>query len=83
MLLNHLISISQFLESLILVNVSDRLGWFNIGKNQSLKILKIQNCYGTIKIDAPNLVSIEYEGCQIPELKFDRVNPSEALKNRS
>ncbi|PHT39117.1 hypothetical protein CQW23_22690 [Capsicum baccatum] len=64
-------------------NVSDRLGWFNIGKNQSLKILKIQHCYGTIKIDAPNLVSIEYEGCQIPELKFDRVNPSEALKNHS
>ncbi|KAM3249431.1 hypothetical protein P3L10_011201 [Capsicum annuum] len=67
----HLISRSQFLESLILVNVSDQLG--NICKNQSLKILKLRNCCGIKEIDAPNFGSFEYEGrCQIPELKLAR-----------
>ncbi|KAM3249582.1 hypothetical protein P3L10_011352 [Capsicum annuum] len=69
----HLISRSQFLESLVLPNVSERvLGRFNICKSRSLKMLKLWNCDDITKIDATNLVSIEYAGFQIPELKLGR-----------
>nr|XP_016475643.1 PREDICTED: putative F-box/LRR-repeat protein At3g28410 [Nicotiana tabacum] len=53
----HLISTSQFLESLILkVRNSRRLRAFNICGSQSLKHLKIQDSWGIIReIDAPNL----------------------------
>ncbi|PHT39094.1 hypothetical protein CQW23_22667 [Capsicum baccatum] len=71
--LQHLISRSQFLESLVLANVSERvLGRFNICKSRSLKMLKLWNCDDITKIDATNLVSIEYAGFQIPELKLGR-----------
>ncbi|KAF3670300.1 hypothetical protein FXO38_07157 [Capsicum annuum] len=71
--LQNLISRSQFLESLMIANVSDReLGRFNICKSQSLTILKLWNCDGITEIDATNLISIEYRGIQIPELKLGR-----------
>ncbi|KAF3653661.1 hypothetical protein T459_07569 [Capsicum annuum] len=45
---------------------------FRICKSGSLKILKIRNCDGIKEIDDPNLVSIEYQGKQTPELKIAR-----------
>ncbi|KAG5632952.1 hypothetical protein H5410_004669 [Solanum commersonii] len=46
-----------------------------IGKVQNLwesipKLLAIENCKGLQEIDAPNLVSLEYDGDQIPQLKI-------------
>ncbi|PHT39084.1 hypothetical protein CQW23_22657 [Capsicum baccatum] len=71
--LQRLISRSQFLESLMIVNVSNwGLGRFNICKSRSLKMLKLKKCDDIKKIDATNLVSIEYEGFQIPKLKLGR-----------
>ncbi|PHT39091.1 hypothetical protein CQW23_22664 [Capsicum baccatum] len=75
--LQHLISRSQFLESLMLDGVSCWSKRFNTFKSQSLKILKIVNFrtyFGIKEIDAPNLVSIECKGSDIPELKFPRVS---------
>ncbi|KAM3327054.1 hypothetical protein P3S67_002180 [Capsicum chacoense] len=75
--LQHLISRSQFLESLMLDGVSCWSKRFNTFKSQSLKILKIVNFrtyFGIKEIDAPNLVSIECKGSDIPELKFARVS---------
>ncbi|KAM3327052.1 hypothetical protein P3S67_002178 [Capsicum chacoense] len=45
---------------------------FSTLKSRSLKILKLRAFFGVMETDTPNLVSIEYEGCQIPELKFAR-----------
>ncbi|WMV47480.1 hypothetical protein MTR67_040865, partial [Solanum verrucosum] len=46
----------------------------NLGKikSDSLKVLKIHQRGGTWEIDAPNLVSLDYMGNQIPELKIAR-----------
>ncbi|KAK4737720.1 hypothetical protein R3W88_001417 [Solanum pinnatisectum] len=68
--LQRLISTSQFLESLTLDNVSTRLERFKICGSQSLKFFAISNCKGLREINAPNLVSLEYDGDQIPELKI-------------
>ncbi|KAM3356905.1 putative FBD-associated F-box protein [Capsicum galapagoense] len=43
-----------------------------ISRCQSLKVLKFQHCWCTGRIEAPNLVSLEYMGDQIPELKIAR-----------
>ncbi|PHT39198.1 hypothetical protein CQW23_22771 [Capsicum baccatum] len=51
---------------------SDGRERFSTCKSGSLKILKIRNCDGIKEIDAPNLVSIEYQGKQTPELKIAR-----------
>ncbi|XP_049347728.1 FBD-associated F-box protein At3g52670-like [Solanum verrucosum] len=77
--LQHLISTSQFLENLALVNVSTRLERFKICGSQSLKLLTIDNCNGLWEIDAPNLVSLEYDGDLIPQLKIAK--ESHQLKN--
>nr|XP_004247680.1 putative F-box/LRR-repeat protein At3g28410 [Solanum lycopersicum] len=66
--LNHLISIPYSLEKLILANIA--FGRFDICRSQSLKVLKIHNCKIIGEIDAPNLVSLEYKGIDIPQLKF-------------
>ncbi|KAM3249586.1 hypothetical protein P3L10_011356 [Capsicum annuum] len=52
--------------------ITTRSERFSTLKSRSLKILKLRAFFGIMEIDAPNLVSIEYEGCQIPELKFAR-----------
>ncbi|KAM3326997.1 hypothetical protein P3S67_002123 [Capsicum chacoense] len=70
--LQHLISRSQFLERLMLDGVSCGSERFNTFKSGSLKILKLQTCFGIKEIDAPNLVSIECKGYHIPEIKFAR-----------
>ncbi|PHT39092.1 hypothetical protein CQW23_22665 [Capsicum baccatum] len=67
--LQKFISRSQFLESLILDDLSDVWERFNTCKSQSLKI---RNCDGIKEIDATNLISIEYQGKQTPELKIAR-----------
>jgi len=77
--LQRLISTSQFLESLTLDNVSTRLERFKICGSQSLKLLTIDNCNGLREIDAPNLVSLEYDGDLIPQLKIAK--ESHQLKN--
>uniref|UniRef100_M0ZWU1 Hero resistance protein n=1 Tax=Solanum tuberosum TaxID=4113 RepID=M0ZWU1_SOLTU len=41
-------------------------------KSDSLKVLKIHQLYAIEEIDAPNLVSLDYMGNQIPELKMAR-----------
>ncbi|XP_049407801.1 putative F-box protein At3g58860 [Solanum stenotomum] len=41
-------------------------------KSNSLKVLKIHHLFGIGEIDAPNLVSLDYMGNQIPELKIAR-----------
>nr|XP_009596532.1 putative F-box/LRR-repeat protein At3g59230 [Nicotiana tomentosiformis] len=66
--LEHLISRSQFLESLKLDYASKGPERFNIG-SQSLKDFKIKNCEGIEEIDAPNLLSFEYTEGQIPKLE--------------
>ncbi|XP_070040732.1 uncharacterized protein [Nicotiana tomentosiformis] len=53
--LEHLNSRYQFLESLILVHISNRLEMFNICLYQSLRILNIQDCKSIGEIDAPGL----------------------------
>ncbi|WMV47120.1 hypothetical protein MTR67_040505 [Solanum verrucosum] len=59
--IERLISRSQFLESLILDDVASR--GVNICRGtESLRALKIQNCPNIGVIDAPNLVSLKYEG---------------------
>ncbi|XP_059310434.1 uncharacterized protein LOC132061805 [Lycium ferocissimum] len=68
--LEHLISRSKFLESLTLDRVSKGLGRFNICEKLLLKDLKIKRCEGIGELDAPNLVSLEYVGSQIPELEI-------------
>ncbi|MCD7466270.1 hypothetical protein HAX54_002828 [Datura stramonium] len=83
--LEHLISTSQFLESLILHHVlllgSGRL--FNICGSQSLKLLKISGCTaGSIgEIDVPNLATLEYfgRGDHIPKLKSFQLKHSSRL----
>ncbi|XP_049347726.1 putative F-box/LRR-repeat protein At3g59170 [Solanum verrucosum] len=67
--LQCLISTSQFLERLTLDYVSTRLERFKICGSPSVKFLAIENCKGLQEIDAPNLVSLEYDEDQIPELK--------------
>ncbi|XP_015087189.1 F-box/FBD/LRR-repeat protein At1g13570-like [Solanum pennellii] len=46
----------------------------NIGRSESLRDLKINNlllcCCQKIEVDAPNLVSLEYEGSDIPQLEL-------------
>ncbi|KAG5628257.1 hypothetical protein H5410_013475 [Solanum commersonii] len=64
--LQHLISTSQFLENLALVNSIP-------------KLLIIDNSNGLWEIDAPNLVSLEYDGDLIPQLKIAK--ESHQLKN--
>ncbi|MCD7456588.1 hypothetical protein HAX54_032307 [Datura stramonium] len=66
--LQNLICRSKLLESLILLEVS--LEMFNFYRSPSLKILKIQDSEGIRVIDAPNLVSLEYMGNQIPILEI-------------
>ncbi|XP_070024816.1 putative F-box/LRR-repeat protein At3g18150 [Nicotiana tabacum] len=39
-------------------------------KNRSLEVLYIRDCEGIREIDAPNLVSLDYNGDQAPELKI-------------
>ncbi|KAJ8561442.1 hypothetical protein K7X08_027632 [Anisodus acutangulus] len=77
--LQHLISTFQFLESLILVRFSGELGKFNICGSQSLKNLGICSSGDIGEIDASNLVSFEYMGTEIPELKIAK--ESGQLKN--
>ncbi|XP_059285932.1 putative F-box/LRR-repeat protein At5g02700 [Lycium ferocissimum] len=77
--LEHLISTSQFLESLLIDNVCGELERFNICGSQSLKVLGIQFCKDIGEIDASNLVSLEYMGSTIPELKIAK--ESGQLKN--
>ncbi|XP_004229313.1 putative F-box/LRR-repeat protein At5g02700 [Solanum lycopersicum] len=72
--LQRLISTSQFLESLALDNVSTRLERFKISGSPSLRFVAIENCKGLQEIDAPNLVSLEYDGDQIPELKIAKMS---------
>ncbi|XP_070030141.1 uncharacterized protein [Nicotiana sylvestris] len=67
--LPHLLSKSQFLERLKLVNVP-RLEGFYICRSESLEVLYIRDCEGIWEIDAPNLVSLDYNGDQAPELKI-------------
>ncbi|KAK4376627.1 hypothetical protein RND71_002923 [Anisodus tanguticus] len=68
--LEHLTSGCQFLESLMLDNVvSKGLTRFKFCRSQSLKKLEIRDCNGIALIDAPNLESLEYVGCQISVLK--------------
>ncbi|XP_049389880.1 FBD-associated F-box protein At3g52670-like [Solanum stenotomum] len=67
--LQRLISTSQFLERLTLDYVSTRLERFKICGSPSVKLLAIENCKGLQEIDAPNLVSLEYNGDEISELK--------------
>ncbi|KAM3356914.1 hypothetical protein P3S68_023628 [Capsicum galapagoense] len=50
-------------------DLSDVWERFNTCKSQSLKI---RNCDGIKEIDATNLISIEYQGKQTPELKIAR-----------
>ncbi|KAH0765564.1 hypothetical protein KY285_001435 [Solanum tuberosum] len=64
--LQRLISTSQFLESLTLDYASTML---EICGSPSLKLLAIENCKGLQEIDVPNLVSLKYDGDEIPELK--------------
>ncbi|OIS99377.1 f-boxlrr-repeat protein, partial [Nicotiana attenuata] len=68
--LEHLIFRSQFLESLILNSLSIGLESINLCGSQSIKFLKILACEGIREIDAPNLVTLEYMGSQIPKLKL-------------
>ncbi|XP_049406026.1 uncharacterized protein LOC125869597 [Solanum stenotomum] len=78
--LDHLISTSQNLEILILDFVYGELHErFNICKSQSLKVLRIDGCKDIREIDASNLVSFDYVGYEIPELKI--TNVSNQLKN--
>uniref|UniRef100_M1C7H7 Cyclin-like F-box n=1 Tax=Solanum tuberosum TaxID=4113 RepID=M1C7H7_SOLTU len=78
--LEHLISTSQNLESLILDFVYGELHErFNICRSQSLKVLRIDGCKDIGEIDASNLVSFDYVGYEIPELKI--TNVSNQLKN--
>ncbi|XP_059318588.1 FBD-associated F-box protein At3g52670-like [Lycium ferocissimum] len=65
--IEHLISRTHFLESLILVKILKR---FDIHRSKSLRVLKIKNCENIGVIDAPNLVSIEYKGEYVPRLTF-------------
>ncbi|KAJ8547986.1 hypothetical protein K7X08_021222 [Anisodus acutangulus] len=68
--LENLTSGCQFLKSLMLDNiVSKGLHKFKVCGSQSLKKLEIRGCNGIAVIDAPNLESLEYVGCQIPVLK--------------
>ncbi|KAG5586998.1 hypothetical protein H5410_047432 [Solanum commersonii] len=48
-------------------------------KSDSLKVLKIIQYYKIFDIDAPNLVSLDYTGSEIPELNIAR--ESSQLKN--
>ncbi|XP_059287973.1 uncharacterized protein LOC132041168 [Lycium ferocissimum] len=68
---NH-ISTCQYLDSLILVGVAGELEKFNICGSQSLKVLGIQYCEDIGEIDASNLVSLEYVGSKILDLKIAR-----------
>ncbi|WMV10120.1 hypothetical protein MTR67_003505 [Solanum verrucosum] len=53
---------------------------FKICGSPSVKFLAIENCKGLQEIDAPNLVSLEYNGDQIPELKScKKVSPTEEI----
>ncbi|OIT33258.1 hypothetical protein A4A49_52654 [Nicotiana attenuata] len=67
--LPQLVSKSQFLERLKLVNLP-RLEGFYICRSKSLEVLYIRDCEGIWEIDAPNLVSLDYNGDQAPELKI-------------
>lgn len=66
--LNHLISVPYCLESLLVTDNS--IEKFDICRHESLRVLKIRNSKIIGSIDAPNLVSFEYKGCVIPQLKF-------------
>ncbi|KAG5587006.1 hypothetical protein H5410_047440 [Solanum commersonii] len=77
--IERLISRSQFLESLILDRVASRGVNICRSTTESLRASKIQNCPNIGVIDAPNLVSLEYEGYGIPQLKFAK--ESSKLKN--
>ncbi|KAK4732156.1 hypothetical protein R3W88_025144 [Solanum pinnatisectum] len=59
-----LLNSCPFIVSLILEYCSGKLQKI---KSDSLKVLKIHHC-GIEEIDAPNLVSLDYVGNQIPEL---------------
>ncbi|OIT35237.1 hypothetical protein A4A49_27942 [Nicotiana attenuata] len=68
--LEHIISRFQSLESLTLHHVGlERKGSTLVG-SRSLKDLKICSYTSIGEIDAPNLVSLEYVGYPIPELKI-------------
>ncbi|PHT39205.1 hypothetical protein CQW23_22778 [Capsicum baccatum] len=45
---------------------------FNLRGSHSLKFLKIVSCKGIGEINAPNLVTLEYDGDRIPELKLKK-----------
>ncbi|XP_059310028.1 FBD-associated F-box protein At3g52670-like [Lycium ferocissimum] len=62
----------QNLKSLDISHVTISDGFLQnlISRSQSLKMLKLQYCHGTGDIDSSNLVSLEYMGDQIPELKI-------------
>ncbi|KAK4368856.1 hypothetical protein RND71_012648 [Anisodus tanguticus] len=51
---------------------SDGFLQYLISRFQSLKVLKIQYCWGIREIYSPNLVSLEYKRNEIPKLKIAR-----------
>ncbi|XP_059310031.1 putative F-box/LRR-repeat protein At4g00320 [Lycium ferocissimum] len=59
----------------------EKIELFNLQKikSQSLKVLEIRDCKGIGEIDSSNLVSLEYMGNKIPELKM--ASESSQLKN--
>ncbi|KAG5587535.1 hypothetical protein H5410_047969 [Solanum commersonii] len=68
-MLQTLLNSCPLIVSFILQHCSGNLGKI---KSDSLKVLKIHQRGGTWEIDAPNLVSLDYVGNQIPELKIAR-----------
>ncbi|KAM3325340.1 hypothetical protein P3S67_000465 [Capsicum chacoense] len=69
--LQNLISTSQVLERLKLEQVRGELRErFNICASQSRKVLEIQYCKNIGEIDALNLVSFDYVGIEIHEVKI-------------
>uniref|UniRef100_M1A674 F-box family protein n=1 Tax=Solanum tuberosum TaxID=4113 RepID=M1A674_SOLTU len=66
----------QNLKSLELSYVKICNGFLHnlISRSQSLEVLKIQYCMGIRQIETSNLVSLEYIGYQIPELKIAKAS---------
>nr|XP_025888723.1 F-box/FBD/LRR-repeat protein At1g13570-like [Solanum lycopersicum] len=82
--LENLIYTSQNLESLILYYVSGELNErFNIRSSPSLKVLRIEGCNDIGEIDASNLVSFEYDGYEIPDLKIVNESPLQLKKSQA
>ncbi|KAK4732154.1 hypothetical protein R3W88_025142 [Solanum pinnatisectum] len=70
-MLQTLLNSCSLIVSFSLEHCSGNLGKI---KSDSLKVLNIHQHGSTWEIDAPNLVSLDYMGSQIPELKIARVS---------